>query len=246
MNERAYYEPVRQWLLSEGCFRAEIDRGSRLARGDVVGVRHVGGDLSTDAEVIAVEVKTDEPFFKAASQAAGYKVFAHRCYLAEWDRGAGDFSREEIEVATSLGIGLIKLRSQRPDGVEPRFSAPHHVPRRRFLLQWLESVGLSECMVCHGLFEGTFKAGVKRADRDNVRMMLSRAIEATEEGDRTGFLFWSEGAAKQKAAAGDSKHNTARRYVCPDCLVNVFQPLMESPRSTGRAVRNTLRVRAGL
>jgi hypothetical protein len=90
----------------------------------------------------------------------------------------------------------------------------------------LESIGISECVSCRGVFVGTYKAGVKRADRDDVLRTLRRAVTATEDGTPTGYLFWSEGAAAMKAAAGDSSRNTARRYVCPDCLANLVGPLL--------------------
>jgi hypothetical protein len=135
-----------------------------------------------------------------------------------------------MEIATSLGIGLIKLRSQNVQGVQEYLSAPLAAPRPRFVLQVLENIGLSSCTLCRGLFKGTYKQGVKRADRENVNLMIRRAINlTTDEGNPspTGFLFWSERAVNMKRAAGDSASNTARRYVCPDCLVNIVGPLLE-------------------
>lgn len=230
MSEHAYYDAVKKWLLSpEGrCFEAATDTGIRLVRADAIGVRHTGGDLAPDYEVVAVEVKTDASFFRSASQASGYKVFAHRCYLAQYERGQGDFTPEELEIATSLGIGLIKIRSQQVNGIQEYLSAPLSTPNPRFTLQTLEVMGLSSCIFCRGLFRGNFKSNTKRADRQNTHLMLRRAIEQTLSDELpTGFVFWSDSAAEMKAAAGDSNKKTARRYICPDCLVNIIGPLFD-------------------
>ncbi len=225
MGEMQYYGAVENWLTGNGgCFHAGRNCGTKLARADVVGVRHLGGDLASDYELVAVEVKTDEPFFRSISQAAGYSVFAHRCYLAEYERGQAQFTREQIEIALSLGVGLLKIRSL--SRVTECLSAPPRMVRHRFALQMLEAIGISECVICRGVFVGTYKSGVKRADRNDVALMWRRAIEACRNGTPTGYLFWSEAAAAMKAAAGDSKRNTARRYVCPDCLSNLLGPLL--------------------
>lgn len=225
MGEMQYYGAVESWLRNqEGCFHVGRNSGTKLARADVVGVRHIGGDLATDYELVAVEVKTNEPFFRSVSQAAGYSVFAHRCYLADYQRGKTGFTPEQIEIALSLGVGFLKVRSR--SQVTEHLSAPPRPVRRRFILQMLESIGVSECVLCRGVFKGTYKAGVKRADRNDVLRMWRRALAATADGKSTGYLFWSEGAVAMKAAAGDSNRNTARRYMCPDCLVNVVGPLL--------------------
>jgi len=227
MKESLYYPTVKDWLLkSAGCFATGLNSGTRLAHADVVGVRHIGGDLATDYEVIAIEVKTDESFFKSISQAAGYSVFAHRCYLAEYERGSKPFTREQVEIALSLGVGLLKIRSRRTEGVEELLSAPARPARHRFVLQMMEALGLAECILCRGPFQGTYKSGVKRADRNDIKKMLCRAIEASNNGNPTGYLFWSEGTVDKKSAAGDTSMNTARRYICPDCLQKVVGPLI--------------------
>ena len=226
MREIPYYQTVENWLMIQGgCFATKKNCGTRLAHVDVVGVRHIGGDLSSEYEIIAVEVKTDEPFFKSISQAAGYSVFAHRCYLAVYERGKQPFTHEEIEIALSLGVGLLKIRSKK-GGVEELLSPPSRPARHRFVLQMLETIGYAECILCRGPFKGTFKTGVKRADREKILLMWKRALKATANGNPTGYLFWSEGAVDKKSAAGDSANNSARRYICPDCLQNLIGPIV--------------------
>lgn len=228
MQEKLYYPAVQNWLLSQGgCFISGQNCGTHLARADVVGVRHIGGDLATDYELVAVEVKTEESFFNSISQAAGYSVFAHRCYLAEYERGQKPFTREQVEVALSLGVGLLKIRSRHHSGVEEFLSAPARPARHRFVLQMMETMGLAECVLCRGPFKGTYKSGVKRADRNDVKLMWKRALDACAKGDPTGYLFWSEGTMDKKSAAGDTARNTARRYICPDCLKNLLGPLVD-------------------
>jgi len=225
MDESEYYGTVEKWLRDKkGCFHASSNCGRWYARPDVIGLHHLGGELSTAYELIAVEVKTDEPFFRSICQAAGYSIYAHRCYLADYGPGDNDFASEEVEIALSLGVGLIKIRS-RSQLIEC-LSAPPHTVRQRFVLDMLESIGFAQCALCGGVFAGTYKKGVKRADRVNVLRALRRAIQATKDGSPTGYLFWSEAAVKMKAIAGGSEENTARRYVCPDCLVNLIGPLL--------------------
>ncbi len=147
MRESLYYPAVEKWLTQYGgCYSTGTNCGTKIARADVIGLRHLGGDLSTDYELVAVEVKTDEPFFKSVGQAAAYSVFAHRCYLAQYERGNRPFCRSEIEIALSLGVGLLKIRSRRMDGVQEYLSAPARQPRHRFSLQMLETVGFAECV----------------------------------------------------------------------------------------------------
>jgi len=98
MRESDYYPAVEEWLRKQGgCCATGKNLGTRIARADVVGLRHIGGDLSTDYELVAVEVKTDESFFKSIGQAAACSVFAHRCYLVDYERGGEPFSRSEVE-----------------------------------------------------------------------------------------------------------------------------------------------------
>lgn len=228
MRESDYYPAVEEWLRKQGgCCATGKNLGTRIARADVIGLRHIGGDLSTDYELVAVEVKTDEPFFKSIGQAAAYSVFAHRCYLADYDRGGKPFSRNEIEMALSLGVGLLKIRSRNSDGVRDYLSAPARPPRHRFVLQMLEAMGFSECLLCRSPFEGTYKKNMKRADRDDQLLMLKRSIEQTRDGNPTGYLFWAAQAVGKKHAAGDNKENTARRYMCPDCLENILGPIID-------------------
>jgi hypothetical protein len=229
MRESPYYPAVEDWLKKQcGCCSTGTNKGTRIARADVIGLRHIGGDLSADYELVAIEVKTDEPFFRSIGQAAAYSVFAHRCYLASYERGSKPFARAEIEMALSLGVGLLKIRSRRADGVQEYLSAPARPPRHRFVLQMLETLGFSECLMCRGPFEGTYRNNVKRADRDDKLLMLRRAVEQTRDGTPTGYLFWAEGAVGKKHAAGDDRRNTARRYVCPDCLENILGPILDA------------------
>ena len=61
MHEIPYYSVVENWLMTRGgCFAVGKNYGTKLARADVVGVRHTGGDLSTDYELVAVVLEVGD------------------------------------------------------------------------------------------------------------------------------------------------------------------------------------------
>src|SRR5690606_8105081 len=102
------------------------------------------GDLSGDVEAIAVEVKRGlTPFTNAAGQAAGYKVYADRVYLA--DSRLKPFSQDEIDIASNLGIGLIQIKRGKCHEV---LSSPMHRPIRRLQLQLFRALRLGKCQLC--------------------------------------------------------------------------------------------------
>ena len=85
-------------------------RSKHVAYVDVPGVREVGGRLSREHEMVAVEVKLwADQFTKLPGQALGYSLFAHRTYLAVWMRNEESFRAEDKDVANRLGVGLMEL-----------------------------------------------------------------------------------------------------------------------------------------
>src|SRR5271170_3808873 len=83
--EKEYYQPVERWLKRHfSCFKTAINKGLRFGRIDVIGVRDVGGQLSGNIEIVAIEVKREKtPFANACGQTFGYSVYANRIYLAD-------------------------------------------------------------------------------------------------------------------------------------------------------------------
>lgn len=210
-READLYPLVASWLRRRGhCFAVGINKGLRYSRIDVVGVRDVGGELSGDVEVIAVEVKAGRvPFATACGQAAGYRIYADRAYYAE-PRLAG-FDADEISIANQLGVGLIQIRNGRCTEV---LSSPAVRPPERYRLPLLEALGLGRCQICDCVFQtGTPEDRFSRVTRENVRLAL-RA--------NRGVMFWNHlvGPRKLKLRRNSPGRFTTfeRRFICPDCV----------------------------
>jgi hypothetical protein len=192
------------------CFKTDINTGLKISRIDVVGIRDIGGDLSGEIQTIAVEVKKKSPFATACGQTLGYKIYAHRVYLAELR--SRPFTWEEIDIACHLGIGLIQIR----DGeCKEAISSPLYEPMRGLNLLVLDQLGYNRCQFCGYFFEtGGRKQGYSkvRAGDDNVQ----RAIQ-----EEKGVIFWNYEVAERKhklglRVAADTTYE--RRFVCPECV----------------------------
>ncbi|MEQ8842277.1 MAG: hypothetical protein RIB98_14935 [Acidimicrobiales bacterium] len=197
-----------------------MDRGFRYGRIDVCGLRHVGGDLSGDTDFVAVEVKPEgRAFGTSAGQAAGYSVYADRCYLAVVKTSEG-FTTDEIAIADSLGVGLFELRRAGRGArvVRERLSAPKREPIRRLRLQYLDQLGFGQCAIC----ESPFKRGDHRQGSwgENVtRQKLQKAVQAEK-----GYMWWLDRAAED---LDDKRDGTfLRRYLCPDCTSGLFGEIL--------------------
>ena len=225
MAEATYYPHVERFLKAKtafGCFRTEKKRGLAVAgvngEIDVVGLRHVGGDLAGDIEVVAVEVKDNEPFLKSAGQTLGYGVMADRCYLASVER----FTRNQRDVAAHLGIGLISISpGTRVRCVEVQ-SAPKRDAVRLMRLELIERMGFGQCSLCRSFFQISGKKGVlmqsrfvQREGAENAH--LQRAFE-----NEVGYAFWVQHVGGQRRDTRSRKRRSGsihdRRYLCPSCV----------------------------
>lgn len=156
--ERAYYEPVRQFLRREmscvvesynrdGSPRRFIGRGLSGLIVDVFGVRGVKETSSRTLEGLAVEVKrsTSRTSLRHIVQAGQYSRLAHRCYLAQPRR----FDRKAVMEASRLGIGLLQIKKSRVKVVsESRQFTPDPDTFQIFLHKSLRIVRCSLCG-CH-------------------------------------------------------------------------------------------------
>jgi hypothetical protein len=219
-REASLYRYVAAWLRNDrlSCFHTALDTGTRYGRIDVVGLRDTGGDVSGRHEVIAVEVKLgNQPFLAAAGQAAGYGVFANRCYLAERWAEKPSYADDHLEMASRLGIGLLAVTPGRRRVVE-MLAAPHVEPVERFRLMLIEHLGFSVCSLCGSVFQrgdsSRFKANVRSGQG-----ALKRAIR-----DDKGLMYWLWDAAKR--VPDDRPLNYRRRYLCRDCVQSVFADLV--------------------
>ena len=100
--------------------------------------------MSGEVETISIEVKRGtEAFATATGQALGYKVYANRVYLADLrDEG---FTHEQIEIASHLGVGLIRIVGSR---CYEELSSPYYKPSTRMNGLLLERLGLGHCQLC--------------------------------------------------------------------------------------------------
>ena len=218
--EKTLYKTVSVWLKEHfKCFKTEIDKGLRISRIDVVGVRDVGGDLSGEVETIAVEVKRgSSPFATACGQTLGYNVCANRVYLA--DIRSGGFSLDELDIASHLGIGLVQIRGT--TCVEVR-SSPFYKPIEKFHFALLERLRLGRCQWCGSVFE----IGDAKRHSNLVRENIATAL-----AQKKGLMFGNRELAKRKAELGvrgirqyGKSAGAERRFICPNCIAYVVAQL---------------------
>jgi len=226
MLEKDYYATARRWLKRHGCFATGIDTGLAEARIDAIGIKYVGGELSGKTEVVAIEVKRDATRFgNKVGQALGYSAYADRCYLADVRPSRRGFTDAELRLASHLGVGLLTITedSRGRLNVTEVLTAPLGSPLDELRLQVVEKLGYSECTICRSLFQrgeadpGGFSRYVSRSGR---RLgALKRAVH-----DERGFLYWLEESDTRNGRGTQLRH---RRYLCPDCVWNLFRDFSE-------------------
>ena len=216
-SEQDLYPWVKSWLLrNASCFDAHVNPGIVHGRLDVVGLRDVGGDLSGEAELVSVEVKTGGPFATAAGQASGYSVYAERCYLA-WLLPKGEwFSAGQAAIASALGVGLLAIRSNHR--IEEVSTAPLRQPLRGLRLRLVDAMGYAECAVCKSIF--------KRGDKKNSRRYVKAAgkrpgalVRAVQE--EKGYMYWLREVDERQTPQRQFMY--ARRHLCADCASALFR-----------------------
>jgi hypothetical protein len=219
MRERDLYPSVKRWLTQQGCFASDVDSGVRAARIDGIGLKDVGGELSSRAELIAVEVKWGKtPFGNALGQAHGYSIYADRCYLADLRSGRAPFTPQEVRMASHLGVGLLAV-SQDSRGrftVREVLTAPLGQPLDEMRLLVVEKLGYSECTICQSPFRrGDAEAFARHVSRATSARAMQRAVSNAK-----GFMYWLNEASER---AGETRAQIFhRRYVCPDCVRSLF------------------------
>jgi hypothetical protein len=207
-TEHRLYPIVARYLKRRfECYTTGLNRGTRHGRVDVIGVRDIGRDLSGSFEVIGVEVKAGyQPFGTAAGQAYGYSVYANRCYLADTRRGPTPFSLAEIDIASTLGIGLLAISGARVTEV---LAAPLKVPIQALQRELLHKLGYSVCVLCESLFQHSAES---KWSSEVSRAGLVKAAEREK-----GYVYWLYDLAKRRRRDVRS-YIYQRRYVCPDCV----------------------------
>jgi hypothetical protein len=211
------YPIVQKWMVRQwDCFASKFNVGSRFGRIDVAGVRDIGGDLSGQTEVIAIEVKAGGSVFTtSAGQAFGYSVYANRVYLADYRPTGTDFSPEEIAIAGRLGIGLLLIRPNHRINVVQ--TSPLHEPMERLRRTVIAAMDHAVCSICESVFpikDEDGRALVKRGDY-NSRKPLQRAIEA-----EMGYVWWLSDVGERDGTTRGGTY--PRRYLCRDCAWGLF------------------------
>jgi hypothetical protein len=215
--EVSYYPIVARFLQKpHHCFRTQVNAGLRHSRADIIGVRDIGGDLTGDIETIIVEVKRGtEGFATASGQAFGYTVYANRIYLA--DKRDKGFTATEIQIASHLGIGLVRLDSKNKCSVQ--LSSPYYQPMMKMNAELLEKLCLGKCQLCANYIEiGDSKNRFTYLSKDNINKALS---------DEKGVMFWNHEVSKRKkkhgVRLGKEDISYERRFLCADCITLLGQ-----------------------
>lgn len=223
--EKDLYPLVAKWAKKHfHCFKTCINRGPKHGRIDVVGIRDTGGDLTGEVDLIGIEVKRGATAFaNMCGQTVGYGVYANRVYLA--DVRDQQFSADQIQIASHLGIGLIQIRGKQCREV---LSSQYHRPMAKMQALLLEKMLLGRCQWCDCVFElgsdsdSTWSNMVRQGgDVNKVR----RALEKSR-----GLMFWNNEVAARKRRVGIRRTGDytsfERRYICPDCIQNIAANLL--------------------
>jgi hypothetical protein len=209
VKEKALYEVMQFVEKQLGCNIVEKERGTNYGRIDVIGVREIEGDLSSNFEIIGVEVKqADDTFLKSAGQAKGYSVYVNRCYLAK----EGRFVDEEMEIARVLGIGLIEVGGD----IREVLSSPFHFPSPVWQRKILYRLGQVVCTICGTVFPYKDTTGGGRSTPD----VIVRALQRAKKGGRPYHYYLYDYNERHKADQREYVHQ--KRFVCKDCLRALF------------------------
>ena len=200
VDEMVLKDAVSSWLCDPsglGCLLTpESPKSISDPRPDAVGIRHVGGHLAGDFELIAVLIRpSTKRFASVCGEARAQSIHADRAYLACY-LGTEEFAEEQIETALHLGIGLLRIDS---DGRCRRLvPAPLNRPSRGMRASLSHQLGLVVCQLC-GVSFSLFP------DRQQDDAVLWNERWA----DRFGRL------------RNESVYD--RRHLCPDCVGNISE-----------------------
>lgn len=213
--EAELYPIIQRWATKSGCWETRIDVGLKLGRIDVVGIRELGGDLTSRSEVVSIEVKSSSNsrrFAASAGQAHGYSVMADRCYLAI-DR---TFDKIETAVASQLGIGLLSI--SKGHRVTEVLTAPAREPVSDLREQVVAKLDCASCTMCSSVFRtgsGSKPLDLVVRGTGATKATLAKAVE-----EEKGFVWWLDRLDWVHDKSGRA-YVYRRRFMCPDC-VQVF------------------------
>ena len=203
-------ESVRLWLSSPTGLNCGVMPPTLNAlqdpRPDIVGIKHIGGDLCGDFEVVTVLVRpSTKRFVSVAGQTSAQRLQADRVYLACF-MAEERFTESQTEVALRLGIGLVRIDTNLD--CHRDVPAPIASPSLRTRRELLNQVGFVECQLCQ------------------IAFSYSLGEEINDEAS----VLWNEIWADRQ---GRLRNETVadRRYLCPDCTQNL-KTLSWSPKES--------------
>ena len=223
-KESDLYAKVRDWAESDDglrCEKAWTNKGLQGARPDVTGIRHAGGHLRGDFELITIEVKKSSgQFLTSAGQAAAYGVYADRSYLC-CPQGDKPFDEDNIDIASHLGIGLIEIGTHQE--IERVLAAPLRQPIPWKRQELLESLGFSVCQICGIPYPRSGDPEDRKSWKGLKRGSTSAMSDAVK--GKTGYVWWLWDWSKDSDRLAADGLSYDRRYLCRDCVAGLFWDL---------------------
>lgn len=200
--ESDLYPTVKKYLdkkYSKSSLCSKINIGIKSGTIDVVLVRGIFGDLSQSCEVISVEVKADKNrFLNYIGQALGYSILSDRCHLAI----PGKFSQNDIDIASTLGIGLIEIGE---NSCKQIIDSKLFSPIEHLRLKLLNKLKINRCTICNSYFFAS----------KNPNRRLFDAIK-----NERGYVYWLIDQDQTACEKGIDNREYAyrRRFICKDCI----------------------------
>ena len=223
-KESDLYPTVSEWMGSEAgpdCYKTWTNKGLGDVRPDVIGLRHAGGNLRGDFELITIEVKmSSKRFLTSAGQTGAYGVYADRAYLCCL-RGDKPFDDDDIDIASHLGIGLLEIDGHKK--VERVLAAPVRQPIPRKRQELIESLGYSVCQICGTPFPHSGDPEVRKSWKGLVRGDSRHLSDAVKK--KKSYVWWLQNwsIGLKRLDAKDLVYD--RRYLCSDCVKWLFWDL---------------------
>ena len=200
VDEIVLKDAVSSWLSDPsglGCLLTpESPKTISDPRPDAVGIRHVGGQLVGDFELIAVLIRpSTKRFISVGGETSAQSIHSDRTYLACY-LGSEEFTEEQIDTALHLGIGLLRIDGDRR--CHRSVPAPLNSPNNRIRASLLHQLGLIVCQLCG----------------------VSFSLFPDQQQDDA--VLWNERWADRFGRLrNESVYD--RRYLCPDCVANISE-----------------------
>jgi len=223
-KESDLYKTVRDWVVSDDglrCHKTWINQGLQEARPDVTGLRHAGGNLRGDFELIVVEVKkSSDQFVTSAGQAGAYGVYADRTYLC-CPQADKPFDEDNIEIASHLGIGLAEIDEHQK--LRRVLAAPVRQPIPRKRQELLANLGWVVCQICGIPFPRSGDSENRKSWKGLNRSDASAMSDAVK--GRKGYVWWLWNWSHDSDRLDANDLTEDSRYLCRDCVEGLFWDL---------------------